>query len=235
MSRVGLVTAVARAVALIATTIPAIRDTRTSTVRALADSARPPRRWTWLIAISARLPVPLLLGLRVAGRRPRRVVLGVVSIAITVSGIVAALAARAQLAASVGTDELHAANRVLLVITVMLVALAAVNAIFIKWATALEARHSLALARALGATPREVSAGLSAAQVLPAFTGAVLGIPGGIGLYMAVDPDEAPIPPLWWLLAVVAGTVLVVAVLTTIPARLGARRPVAEILQVELA
>ena len=102
-------------------------------------------------------------------------------------------------------------------ITVMLVALAAVNAIFITWATALDARHSLALARALGATPREVSAGLSAAQVLPALAGAVLGIPGGIGLYMAVVPDEAPIPPLSWLLAVVAGTVLVVAVLTTIP------------------
>jgi hypothetical protein len=185
----------------------------------------------------ARLPIPLLLGLRVAGRRPRRVVLGVVSIAITVSGIVAALAARAQLAGSSGVDELEidAANRVLLVITVMLVTLAAVNAVFITWATALDARHSSALARALGATPREVSAGLSAAQVLPALTGAVLGIPGGIGLYMAVVPDDAPIPPLWWLLAVVAGTVLAVTVLTTIPARLGARRPVGEILQAELA
>jgi hypothetical protein len=69
----------------------------------------------------------------------------------------------------------------------------------------------------------------------PAFTGAVLGHPGRDGVYMAVVPDEAPIPPLWWLLAVVAGTVLVVAVLTTIPARLGAWRPVAEILQSELA
>jgi hypothetical protein len=37
------------------------------------------------------------------------------------------------------------------------------------------------------------------------------------------------------MLAVVAGTVLVVAALTTIPARLAARRPVAEILQSELA
>jgi putative ABC transport system permease protein len=237
MSRVGLVTAVALGVAVIATTVPAIRAARTSTVGALTDSARPPRRGAWLIAISARLPIPLLLGLRVAGRRPRRVVLGVVSIAITVSGIVAALAARAQLAGSSGVDELEidAANRVLLVITVMLVTLAVVNAVFITWATALDARHSSALARALGATPREVSAGLSAAQVLPALTGAVLGIPGGIGLYMAVVPDDAPIPPLWWLLAVVAGTVLAVTVLTTIPARLGARRPVGEILQAELA
>ena len=71
--------------------------------------------------------------------------------------------------------------------------------------------------------------------MLPAFAGAALGIPLGIGLYMAVVPDEAPIPPLWWLLAVVAGTVLVVAVLTIIPARLGAHRPVGPILQAELA
>jgi hypothetical protein len=35
--------------------------------------------------------------------------------------------------------------------------------------------------------------------------------------------------------AVVAVTVLVVAALTTIPARLGARRPAAETLQAELA
>jgi ABC-type lipoprotein release transport system permease subunit len=237
VSRVGLVTAVALGVAVIAVIVPAVRASRTSTVSALSDSARPPRRTAWLIAISARLPVPLLLGLRVAGRRPRRVVLGVVSIAITVSGLVAALALRAQLAASSVVDELEIdrATQVLLVITVMLVALAAVNAIVITWTTALDARHSSALARALGATPREVSAGLSAAQVLPALTGAVLGIPGGIGLYMAVHPDEVPIPPLWWLLAVVAGTVLVVTVLTAIPARLGARRPAVEILQSELA
>ena len=74
-----------------ATVVPAVRAARSSTVDALADSARPPRRTGWLIAISARLPVPLLLALRVAARRPRRVVLGVVSIAITVSGIFVAL------------------------------------------------------------------------------------------------------------------------------------------------
>ena len=92
MSTVGLVTAVALGVAVAATFVPAVRAARTSTVLALADSARPPRRTAWLIALSARLPVPLLLGLRVAARRPRRVVLGMVSIAITVSGIVAVLA-----------------------------------------------------------------------------------------------------------------------------------------------
>jgi putative ABC transport system permease protein len=131
--------------------------------------------------------------------------------------------------------EVDRANQVLLVITAMLVALAAVNAIFITWATALDARHASALARALGATAREVAAGISAAQALPALAGALLGVPGGIGLYLAIHPDEAPTPPLGWLPAVVVGTVVVVTALTTVPARLGARRPVAEILRGEQA
>jgi putative ABC transport system permease protein len=241
ISTVGLVTAAALGVAVAATVVPAVRAARTSTVLALADSARAPRRTAWLIALSARLPVPLLLGLRVAARRPRRVVLATASIAITVSGIVAARAAQLDLAADVfdpssplDITKADRFNEVLLVIAITLAALAAVNAIFITSATALDARHSSALARALGATPQQVSAGLSAAQVLPALVGAILGIPGGVALFAAVG-DSTTIPPLWQLLAVVAGTVLVVAGLTAIPARLSARRPVAEILQAELA
>jgi ABC-type lipoprotein release transport system permease subunit len=235
MSTVGVVTAVAVGVAVAATFVPAVRAARTSTVRALADSARAPRRSTWLIAVSAHLPVPLLLGSRIAARRPRRVVLGIASIAITVSGIVAALASNAQLGedrgSSIKNDRL---DQALLVITITLIALAAVNAIVITWATALDAKHTSALARALGATPNQVSTALSAAQMLPALAGAALGIPAGIALIAAVG-DTTTSPPLWQLLAVVPGTVLVVAVLTTIPARLGARRPAAEILQAELA
>ena len=252
ISTVGLVTAVALGVAVAATLVPAVRAARTSTVLALADSARAPRRTAWLIAISARLPVPLLLGLRVAARRPRRVVLATVSIALTVSGVVAVLSAHADLkagrpsGASSVADQLSGVvstldpsrtdrlNQVLLVITITLLALAAVNAIFITWATALDARHSSALARALGATPRQVSAGLSTAQLLPALVGAILGIPGGIELIGAADPDRTTtLAPLWQLLAVVPATVLVVAGLTAIPARLGARRPVAGILAAE--
>ena len=231
-------TAVALGVAVAATFVPALRAARTSTVLALADSARAPRRTAWLIAISARLPVPLLLGLRIAARRPRRVVLATASIAITVSGIVAVLAAHADLLDGATAPDPSGAdrfNQVLLVITITLVALAAVNAIFITWATALDARHSSALSRALGATPQQVIAGLSAAQVLPALAGAILGIPGGIGLITAVDPDASTLPPLWQLLSVVPGTVLVVATLTAIPARIGARRPAAEVLRSELA
>jgi putative ABC transport system permease protein len=238
MSTVGLVTAVALGVAVVAIVVPAIRASRTSTVLALANSARPPRRTAWLIALSSQLPVPLLLGLRVAARRPRRTLLCAASVAITVSGIVAALGAHADLKAqrlTVDGSRADQLNDVLLVITITLVALTAVNAIFITWATALDTRRSSALARALGATPHDVSAGLSAAQVFPALLGAILGIPGGIGLLAAVDPDGATIAPVWQLIAVVAVTVLAIAGLTAIPALTSGRRPTAEVLESELA
>jgi ABC-type lipoprotein release transport system permease subunit len=243
LATIGLVIAVALAVAAAATLVPAVRAARTSTVRALADSARPPRRRAWAIAISARLPVPLLLGLRVAARRPRRVVLSVISIAITTTGIVAVLLVHAgynaSLGANAGLDNPQDArlSQVMTVLSVALVVLALVNAILITWATVLDARHASALARALGATPQQVSAGLSAAQALTALAGALLGVPGGFGLFSAVNKDGGPVavPPLWWLAATVLGTVAAVAAISTVPAWLGTRRPAAEVLESELA
>jgi ABC-type antimicrobial peptide transport system permease subunit len=175
-----------------------------------------------------------MLGLRIAARRPRRVVLAIASITITVSGIVAALGSHADLMDGSNSARAERLDQVLLALVITLVALAAVNAIFITWATALDARRSSALSRALGATPQQVTAGLSAAQVLPALVGAPLGIPGGFLLLSAVS-DSVVAPPAWQLLAVVPVTVLVVAGLTVIPSRLSARRPVAEVLQSEMA
>ena len=243
VATIGIVVAVALAVAAIATLVPAIRAARTSTVRALADSARPPRRRAWVVAVSAWLPVPLLFGLRIAARRPRRIVLNVISIAITATGIVAVLLVHASFDASLGAGaglanpQQARLSQVMMVLSVALVTLAAVNAILITWATVLDARHTSALARALGGTPQQVSAGLSTAQVLPAVVGALLGIPGGIGLYSVVNKDGGPLtlPPAWWLAATVLGTAAGVAVLTIVPAWLGTHRPAGEVLQSELA
>ena len=243
VATIAIVVGVALAVAALATLVPAIRAGRTSTVGALADSARPPRRRARVIAVTAWLPVPLLFGLRVAARRPRRVVLNTLSIAVSASGIVAVLIVHAHFDASVSAnaglaDPQNARlSQVVTVISVALVMLAAVNAILITWATVLDARHTSALARALGATPQQVTAGLSAAQVLPALVGALLGIPGGIGLVSAVNRDGKPVtlPPLWWLAATVLGTAAAVAAITAVPAWLGTRRPAGEVLQSELA
>jgi putative ABC transport system permease protein len=243
LSIAGEVVAVALAVALAATLVPAIRAARTSTVSALANAARPPRRRGALIALSARLPVPLLLGLRLVARRPRRALLGAASIAVTVTGIVAVLAFHATVdlrtsgaARGLGNPVVHRDVQMLQIVTVVLITLAVFNAVFTAWATALDARRASALARALGASPRQVSAGISAAQVIPALPGALLGVPLGIGLFAAANhAGIVTVPPASWLAAAVLGTLLAVAVLVNIPAHISARRPVAEILQSETA
>jgi ABC-type lipoprotein release transport system permease subunit len=240
---VGEVVVVALVVALAATLVPAFRAAYTSTVSALADTARRPRRGAALIAISARLPVPLLLGLRLVARRPRRALLTGASIAVTTAGIVAVLAfhATADLKAFGGSSGLSNPvvdrdEQMLMVLTVVLLTLSILNAGCATWVTALDTRRASALARALGATPQQVSAGLAAAQVLPALPGALIGVPLGIGLFAAANgAGIVTIPPAPWLLAAVLGTLLALAGLTTIPARIGARRSVAEILQSETA
>jgi putative ABC transport system permease protein len=239
----GEVVAVALAVALAATLVPAIRAARTSTVSALANAPRPPRRRTAPIALSARLPVPLLLGLRLVARRPRRALLGAASVAITATGIVAVLAFHATVDLKTSGAARGLANPVadrdmqmLQILTVVLITLAAFNAVFTAWATALDARHASALARALGASPRQISAGISTAQVIPALPGALLGVPLGIGLFAAANhAGIVTVPPASWLAAAVLGTLLAVAMLASIPARIGAHRPVSEILRADTA
>jgi putative ABC transport system permease protein len=124
---------------------------------------------------------------------------------------------------------------VLLVFTVALVLLALVNAVLVTWATVQDARHASAIERALGASPNQVGWGLVVAQLLPALPGAILGIPVGVGLYDAVGRHSSTVPSAPAHLGVLVVTLLVVAVLTSIPARIGAGKSVAEILQSELA
>ncbi len=73
------------------------------------------------------------------------------------------------------------------------------------------------------------------AQLIPALPGAILGLPLGIGLFKVAGRHLTGLPPVLWLVAAVLGTVLVVAALTSVPARFGLRRPVAEMLQTEAA
>jgi putative ABC transport system permease protein len=87
LATIGIVIGVVLAVAALATSIPVVRATRTSTVEALADAAHPPKRRKRTSAISARLPVPLLLGLRLAKRRVWRTVLSALGTAVTVSAL----------------------------------------------------------------------------------------------------------------------------------------------------
>ena len=231
VSSVGLVVALALGVAVAATFVPAIRAARQSTVAALDDSALAPRRRSRLIGLSSHLPVTLLLGARLAVRRPWRLLLSVCSVAVMASGLVAVLIVRTTAA---GVSPGPRVTQAITIISVMLVVLAAINAVFIAWSSALEARRPAALARALGATPGQVTIGLSTALALPAILGAMLGIPGGILIYEAPKHSgTTTIPSALSLVAMVVVTVLVIAALTAVPISIGARRSAAEVLQSE--
>ncbi|HEY2504889.1 MAG TPA: FtsX-like permease family protein [Streptosporangiaceae bacterium] len=237
-----IVVAAAVVVAAVSTLIPAIRAARISTVAGLASTIRAPRRLRSLIRLSAWLPAPLLLGLRLLGRRPRRALLSGVGFTVTGAAIVAVLVFHATVAsfagrpgqpgpADPGTERV---GQVLLAVTVVMAALAAANALFITYATVADSRRFWAIARSLGATARQTAAGLAVAQLLPALAGILLGIPAGEGLYGLVQgagPQGSP--PAWSLVAVVAGALVAVAGLAALPARAAARRPVAELLTQE--
>jgi putative ABC transport system permease protein len=238
-----LITVVAAVVvALASTLVPAIRAARMSTVSALDDTPRLPSRRESLIRLSRKLPVPALIGLRLVARRPRRAILSAASIAVTVMGLVAALAIHAGIdrkLAHFGSSggfvnpDIPRAEQVLTVLTIMLVTLAALTAIFTALATVLDVRRASAVTLALGATPQQVRAGLAMTQVIPALPGAILGLLLGLGLFKVAGHGVSGLPPVLWLVAAVLGTVVIVAALTSVPARIGLRRPVAEMLQTE--
>jgi ABC-type lipoprotein release transport system permease subunit len=245
---VGLVVLLAVAVATLATLAPALRAARTSTVDALADAARQPRRRPWLITWSARLPVPWLLAARIVARRPRRFLLGVLSIAVTVSGITAVLFAHATVAVGqFGTSAGNAnpdrfdvgfisqtarVDKVLSIVAVMLAVLAAANVVFIVRSTVQDTRHVSAIIRAFGATPEQMAASLSISQIAPSLLGAILGIAGGYGMFTVANQGGTTAFPAAWTLAVaLVATVIAVAGITAIPARIGGRVPVAEVLR----
>jgi putative ABC transport system permease protein len=232
-----IIAVIALAVAAISSLVPAIRAARASTVSALADAPRVPHRRPMLTAVSARLPVPLLLALRQLSRRPRRALLNAISIAVTVTGIAAILASHAHIPIAnltISNLKLDRFNELTAIITVMLIILAAVNTTFIAWATAADGRFSSALERALGATAGQVTAALSMAALLPALPGTIIGIPLGIEVYhLLASGTPLTVPPAWQLAGLFLATLLAVTVLTAIPSRLSARRPPARILQTE--
>ncbi|MEU1390620.1 MULTISPECIES: FtsX-like permease family protein [unclassified Nonomuraea] len=240
-------TVLAVVVAVLSTLRPTLRPTlramRTATVTALSATARPPRHRPRITALSALLPTPLLLGLRLTARRPGRAVLQACSTATTVIAMVALLTLHAQPERGYGLDGSSVLpnlrgvqdRRPMLAVTVLLIVLAVVNTVTLTWTTAMEARATMAVARTLGATPGQVAAGLSSAQLLPSLPGAVVGVPLGLGLLSLFAAGNSVQAPFSWLAAAVPATLLATAAFVALPARLAARRPVAQALGAETA
>ncbi|MFG1685073.1 FtsX-like permease family protein [Nonomuraea sp. NPDC049269] len=226
-------------VAALSTLGPTVRALRTATVPALADIAQRPRRRALSTPLSAWLPTPVMLGLRLIARRPGRAVLHACGTATTVTMLTAGLTLNAQPSKGYGPTLSNLrddqARELLLAVTAVLIALAAVNIITLTWTLAVEARVNMAITRALGATPGQVSAGLAVAQLLPALPGAVVGAPMGIVLYWAFSVGELVLPSIGWVLAAALATLLATVALASVPARFAARRPVAHTLSADAA
>lgn len=214
---------------------PAWRAARTTTAHALADPGRAPGQYSALARDAAWLPIPLMLGLRLAARRPRRALLTAAGTFTVTTGLSAALTFQAQppfrldLGASTLPDPNDVlTNHIVQGVIVAVIVLAVVNAAATAWNAALDARRPLAVARTLGATPGQVTTGLIAAQLLPALPAAAIGVPAGMGLYalLQVGPNAVLLPSSAQTVGMVTATLLALAALTAAPARLGARHPV---------
>jgi ABC-type lipoprotein release transport system permease subunit len=222
------------AVVLLAAVFPAWRAARTTTLRALADRGHRPRRHGVVVALSARLPAPLLLGLRLAGRRRRRAALTSLSVAVAVCAGVVVLFAQSSLHAERGNTggpadpqvaQLHTVTSAL---TVLMAVMAAVNLLFIARAGAVDARPVLAVARTVGVTPTQAAVSLGLAQLVPAVIGLALGGTVGTALFHALSSSQPTAPPAAQLAALALATLLLCTALSAVPARFEARRPVVE-------
>ncbi|MCO6009641.1 ABC transporter permease [Actinoallomurus purpureus] len=238
---IAVTTIIALAVAALTTLGPTVRALRTETVAALADTAHQPQHRAHLTRISAMLPAPLLLGLRLIARRPGRAILHACNMTATLTAIIALLMLNAQPARGYGLGgsssltnlKVDQGRHMMLAVTAALIILAVINTITITWTTAQEARPTMAIARTLGATPGQITAGLSVAQLLPTLPGALAGIPMGITLCLIFSAGDVTWPPAWLLFTAALAALPATAALTAVPARIAARKSVAQTLSAE--
>jgi ABC-type lipoprotein release transport system permease subunit len=220
------------------------RSSRFSVLQAIQSGAPTPALRSRLARTIARssLPLPLILGLQdLLARRHRALRLGG-AIALAGAAIVFALSMKATLDAQpagepsdVGAELpvlVYALDAVLLLITAT--TLAAVALLSVR-----ERIRDYGVLKTIGLTPRQITSSLVGAHAVLALIAAALSIPIGIGLYLAVyqgtggDSEDLVMAPWWWLALVPIGTLLMVAAVTGLPARLATRIPTADALRYE--
>jgi putative ABC transport system permease protein len=251
LGQVAVVAGVAAVTVVLGTVRPARRGIRDSTLRSLASEARPPRRPGGLarLVAEAGVPLPGVLGLRSAWRRPARLLTNAVGLALGVAVIVVALGLRASLdlldhlpvepggsPLGDGTDALYDQVRTIVVATAaLLLVLACINAFVVATFAARDSARNHAVLRAVGATPRQTTVALIVSQLGASALAVIVGIPLGLGLWGLIDGgDLPPVPVPAGSLALLALAVpLGFAALVAVPAHRLAHRAIAPVLAPE--
>jgi putative ABC transport system permease protein len=220
------------------------RSTRFSVLHAIqAGTAAPAPRSRLARAISAAsLPLPLALGLKdlLARRHRARRLAG--AIAVTGAAIVFALSMQATLDAQPAGEASDVPNELpVLVYTLdaVLLVITATTLIAVALLSVCERVRDYGVLKAIGLTPRQLASSLVSAHAAVALVAALVSIPIGIGLYVAVysiaggSSEDLVLAPWWWLALVPLVTLLIVAAATNFPARLATRIPTADALRYE--
>jgi ABC-type lipoprotein release transport system permease subunit len=220
------------------------RSTRFSVLQAIQSGAAPPAARSRLARTIGRLtlPLPLALGLKDLVAQPHRALRLAGAIAVTGAGIVCALSMKATLDAVTGADVddvpdalpvlVYTLDAVLLVIT-------ATTLVAVALLSVRERIRDYSVLKTVGLTPRQIAWSLVGAHAALGLIAALLSIPVGVGLYLAVyalvggEADKLVLAPWWWLALVPVGALPLIAGVTSVPARLATRVPTAKALRYE--
>ncbi|MFI7062341.1 ABC transporter permease [Kribbella sp. NPDC050124] len=220
------------------------RSTRFSTLHAIQSGAPVPAGRSRLARLTSRLalPVPLSLGLKDLLTRRHRAVRLAGAIAVTGAAIVFALSMQANLQArTAGTVSDVPRELPVLVYTLdaVLLLITATTLVAVALLSVRERVRDYGVLKTIGLTPRQIAGSLISAHTALAVIAAIVSIPTGIALYVVVyaiaggSSADRVIAPWWWLALVPVGTVLLVILATTLPARLATRIPPADALRYE--
>lgn len=245
----------------IATVSPAVRAARHSTLRSLAASVSPSpfglRMGSY--AQLSRLPLSVTTGLRAMLRRPRQAMLAAGGLALSMAMIVAALGMERTFqiqrsapppdgnpsivdggvlaaAQAVADDQLRV---IVYTLTAGMLILSAVNTVIVASFAARDSAANHARLRAIGFTPRQSVTALITSQAAVALVAALAGLPLGVAVfrlaYAAANGDTAgaQLPPVMWLAAALLSVTLIAGILSSLPARIIARRSIAGLLSYE--
>ncbi|HXV02138.1 MAG TPA: ABC transporter permease [Gaiellaceae bacterium] len=219
------------------------RSTRFTVLEAIrAGSSSPPTSRLARAVVPSVMPLTIAVGLKDLFARGRRALLLAAAIALTDAVVIVALSLDATLDAQRASKTSDFPDELLLLIYTLDTTLLVITATTLVAVALLSVRERIrdySVLKAVGLTPRQITSTVISAHAGLAALAAILAVPLGIGLYLALfaiagDTSEDAVIAPWWSLALVPiGTVLVVVAATSLPARLATRIPTADALRYE--